>query len=193
MFPKGEVKRSLLGTLEFALLMWQGRSRFGTSQEEAIRSFIVPILFSVPLLFVVLAYPTSEASEMSRNSIALMYALRIAVVTGIFLAAVWWIVNQIDRQEYFMQFVTANNWLSVPATIIIVPCLWLVFNGTHTWEEVYPFMCVLMIYSYLFTAFMASAILRIPLELAGFITFISYAINTHAGDFMVWVGQNLLS
>lgn len=193
MFPKGEIKRCLLGCLEIALLMRQGRSRFGNSYDEAIRSFIIPILVSPIVLLIIMLYPAPEISEVSRNALALMYALRMAAVTAIFLGAVWWIVREIDRREYFLQFVIASNWLSIPATLMILPCLILAFNGSYTWQELYPFTCILMGYSYLFTAFMASCVLRIPMELAGFITFISYAVNTHTLDIMNWIGQNFLS
>lgn len=193
MFPQGEIKRSLLGCLEIALLMRQGRNRFGNTYDEAMRSFIVPILLSPLVLAAIMLYPAPEISAVSQDTLALMYALRMFAVTAMFLGAVWWIVREIDRREYFLQFVIAMNWLSVPATVVILPCLILAFNGTYTWQELYPFTCVLMAYSYLFTAFMASCVLRIPIELAGFITFISYAVNTHSMDIMNWIGQNLLS
>jgi len=193
MFPQGEIKRNLLGSLEIVLLMRQGRNRFGNTQEEAIRSFIIPILVSPLVLMAIMLYPSTEISEVSRDTLAVMYALRMAAVTAIFLGAVWWIVREIDRREYFLQFIIAMNWLSIPATLMIVPSLWLALNGSFTWDELYPFTCVLMGYSYLFTAFMASCVLRIPLELAGFITFISYAVNTHTLDIMKWIGQNFLT
>lgn len=193
LFPRGEIKRNLLGCLEIALLMRQGRNRFGSSYEEAIRSFIIPILVSPVVLMVIMLFPAPEVTEISRNTLALMYALRMAAVTVLFLGAVWWIVGEIDRREYFLKFVIASNWLSIPATMLILPCIWLVFAGTYTWNELYPFTCVLMGYSYLFTAFMASCVLRIPIELAGFITFISYAVNTHTLEIMNWIGLNLLS
>ena len=193
MFPQGEIKRNLLGCLEIALLMRQGRSRFGNTQEEAIRSFIIPILVSPLVLLAIMLYPSTEISEVSRDTLALIYALRMAAVTALFLGAVWWIVREIDRREYFLQFIIAMNWLSIPATLMIVPSLWLALNGSFTWDELYPFTCALMGYSYLFTAFMASCVLRIPLELAGFITFISYAVNTHTLDIMKWIGQNFLT
>jgi hypothetical protein len=193
LFPPGEIKRNLLGCLEITLLMRQGRTRFGDSYEEAIRSFIIPILVSPLALLVIMLYPSPEISEVSRGTLALMYALRMAAVTALFLGAVWWIVREIDRREYFLQFVIAMNWLSIPATLMIVPTLFLVFNGHYTWDELYPFTCLLMGYSYLFTAFMAAYVLRIPLELAGFITFISYAVNTHTIDIMNWIGANILS
>lgn len=193
MFNSGEIKRNLLGCLEIALLMRKGRDRFGNNYDEAMRSFIVPILLSPIVLLVIMLYPAPEISEVSRSTLALVYALRMFAVTALFLGAVWWIVRELDRREYFLQFITAMNWLSVPATIVILPALYLVFSGMYSWQEIYPITCVLVGYSYLFTGFMAAHVLRIPLELAGFITFISYAVNTHTLDIMNWVGQNLLS
>lgn len=193
MFSSGEIKRNLLGCLEIALLMRKGRDRFGNSYEEAMRSFIVPILLSPVVLLVIMLYPAPEISEVSRSTLALVYALRMFAVMALFLGAVWWIVGALDRREYFLQFVTAMNWLSVPATVVILPALYLVFSGTYTWQDIYPITCVLVGYSYLFTGFMAAHVLRIPLELAGFITFLSYAVNTHTLDIMNWLGENLLS
>ncbi len=193
MFPKGEIKRNLLGCLEIALLMRKGRDRFGNNYDEALRSFIVPILLSPLVLLVIMLYPAPDISDVSRSALALIYALRMFAVTTLFLGAVWWIVGELDRREHFLQFVTASNWLSVPATVAILPVLYLVFNGHYTWDELYPFTCVLVGYSYLFTGFMAAYVLRIPMELAGFITFLSYAVNTHTLDIMNWIGRNLLS
>lgn len=192
-FSAGEVKRNLLGCLEIALLMRKGRDRFGNDYDEAMRSFIVPILLSPVVLLVIMLYPAPEISEISRSTLALVYALRMFAVMALFLGAVWWIVGELDRREYFLQFVTAMNWLSVPATVVILPALYLVFSGMYSWQEIYPITAVLVGYSYLFTGFMAAYVLRIPLELAGFITFLSYVVNTHTLEIMNWVGQNLLS
>lgn len=193
MFAKGEIKRNLLGCLEIALLMRKGRDRFGDNYDEAIRSFIIPIMLSPIILLVITLYPAPEISAISRNTLALIYALRMLAVMALFLGAVWWIVGELDRREYFLKFVTASNWLSVPATIMILPSLYLTFGGYYTWDELYPFTCITIGYSYFFTAFMAAHVLRIPLELAGFITFIGYAVNTHTLDIMHWVGKSLLS
>ncbi len=193
MFSQGEIKRNLLGCLEISLLMRKGRDRFGNSYEEAMRSFIVPILLSPLVLLVIMLYPAPEISEVSRSTLALVYALRMFAVIALFLGVVWWLVGALDRREYFLQFVTAMNWLSVPATIVILPALYLVFSGMYSWQEITPLTCVLVGYSYLFTGFMAAYVLRIPLELAGFITFLSYAVNTHTLEIMNWVGKHLLS
>lgn len=193
MFARGEIKRNLLGCLEIALLMRRGRDRFGDNYDEAMRSFIVPILVSPVILLVIMLYPAAEISAVSRSTLALMYALRMFAVTALFLGAVWWIVGELDRREYFLQFVTASNWLSVPATVMILPSLYLTFSGHYTWDELYPFTCIAIAYSYFFTAYMAAYVLRIPLELAGFITFIGYMVNTQTLNIMHWIGENLLS
>ncbi len=193
MFAKGEIKRNLLGCLEIALLMRRGRDRFGDSYDEAIRSFIIPILVSPVVLLIIMLYPAPEISAVSRSALALLYALRMFAVTALFLGAVWWIVGELDRREYFLKFVTASNWLSIPATVMILPSLYLTFGGYYTWDELYPFTCIAVGYSYFFTAFMAAYVLRIPLELAGFITFIGYMVNTQTLNIMHWIGENLLS
>lgn len=191
MFPEGEVRRNLLGCFETVLLMRQARTRFGTTAPEAIRSFAIPVMISPLFLLAFFLFQVPETSEASRYTIALLYALRMVTVWGMFLGLVWWIAREIDREQHFFQFVIANNWLSIPATLLLLPVLYLMFKGTMTWEEAYPYMSMLMVYAYVFTAYMASWVLRIPLELGGFITFISYIVNTHTLDAFQWLSHKL--
>lgn len=158
------------------------RSRFGSDYNEALRSFIVPILFFPLTLLIVYAYPSPGLKEASANTVALLYSLRMAICWGLFLGAVYFLTCEIGKKEHFCQFVIASNWLAVPASVIFMPVMWCVMTGTHTWEELYPFTLCLMFYSYGFTAYMAAWILRIPMELAGFIAVIAFIINDYSID-----------
>ncbi len=191
MFTKQEIKRNLLGCLEVALFMPQARNRFGNTYEEALRSFIVPILAFPITLFFVYLYPKPELADASNNTIALLYSLKLAASWALFLGAVYLIISQFGRKEHFCQFVIANNWLSVPAAVVFLPVAWILISGGRTWEEIYPLLVCLMIYAYSFTAFMAACVLRIPWELAGFITMISFLINNYTSDVLTAVGSAL--
>ena len=191
MFTKDEIKRNLLGGLEIALFMPVARTRFGTNYDEALRSFFIPvILFPLTLLGVYLC-PKPDLAGASVNMIALLYSLRMAATWALFLGSVYWITGHVGRREHFSQFVIAINWLQVPATVVFLPFLWMMLTGGHTWGELYPAIICVMVYTYAFTAFMAAWVLRIPWELAGFITMISFLINDYTGDILHMVGSNL--
>jgi hypothetical protein len=190
MFTKAEIKRNLLGALEVALFMPVARKRFGTTYDEAVRSFIIPILLFPASLALVYLYPAHGLEHSSANTIALMYSLRMAASWFMFFGSVYWIARETGRRDHFYQFVIASNWLSVPATVVFLPVLWMLFNGTHTMAELYPFMVCVMYYTYAFTAFMAAHVLRIPWELAGFIVFIGVAVDNstqHVLNFFGWL------
>lgn len=191
MFTREELKRNLLGCVEVALFMSVARQRFGNSYDEAVRSFIIPILLFPLSLAAVYLYPQPELAGASPNTIALLYSLRMATSWALFLSAVYMIVREIDRRDLFYKFIIASNWITLPATVVFVPVGWMLMSGAYTWAELYPFMVCLMIYSYAFTAFMVAYVLRVPWELAGFITFIGVLINDNTLDIVHWVTGRL--
>ncbi len=194
MFSEQEIKRNLLGSLEVALFMPVGAKRFGSARDEMFRSFIVPIiLFPVTLLAFTLR-PESLFYEdgASVNIVTMLYSLHLWLGLTAFLGIVYLIMREVDRKKYFYQFVTANNWLTVPTTVIFIPMLWMQMNGTHNWQELHPFMVCLALYTYAYTAFMAAYVLRLPWELAGFVVMISIVVNDSSLDILQWVGTTFL-
>ena len=84
MISKEEIKRNLLGALEVALFMPDARKRFGSSNEEALRSFFVPVIL-FPLNMLVFYFSTYlSMEEQSPNIVAFMFSMRLVVVWVIF-------------------------------------------------------------------------------------------------------------
>ena len=187
-FSKDEIKRNLLGGLEIALLMPSGAKRFGNSYDEAIRSFIIPILL-FPLSLAALYFaPAPEIQGTSVNTVTLLFSLRLAFSWALFFGIIYWLMRHVDHLENFYRFIIATNWLSVPATVVFVPVAWMLLSGAFTWEELYPFIMFLVFYTYAFTAFMAIHVLIIPWELAGFIAFIAMTVDDSTLDIVKWIG-----
>lgn len=185
------IKSSLLGTFEIALLMPQGAKRFSTERDAAIRSFFIPaLLFPISLLALYHTSPGTSGDDLT-NTIIMLYAVRLFVFWLLFFGIVRWILNEVGRGEHFYQFVSANNWLSIPATAIFIPIVWMIAAGTHSFNELYPFILCLMGYTYLFTAYMSVHVLRVPLEFAGFLVFIAFMIDRSTTDIFTWVGATL--
>jgi len=187
MFKKGEIGRNLLGCFEVFLLMPSARLRFGTDFEGALRSFIVPILLFPLTLMAVYLSPNDALADHSKNTIALFYSLRLAISWALYLGCVYWIVKEVDRKEHFWQFVTAINWVSIPATLVFLPVAWMMLTGNHSGEQLYPLIMGLVFYGYGLTAFVATYILRLPWELAGFVAIIGFLINDCTGDMMMQI------
>jgi hypothetical protein len=186
MFSKEEIKDSLLGCLEVALLMPHAKTRFGKTYDEALKSFLIPVVFFPLTLLFVYAFPANDTSGNSNNTIAMLYSIRLAASSLLFFGTIYMILNHIDRKEYFCQFVCALNWLTIPSTIIFIPVAWLLLKGTYSLEELTPFIHCLIWYSYIFTAFMAAYILRIPWEFACFIVILSIAVDEKTLIVLKW-------
>ncbi len=192
MFPKEELRRNLIGCLEVALFMPIAKQRFGDTYDEAVRSFIIPILLFPLSLASVYLFPQQPLAAASQNTIALLYSLRMATCWALFLSAVYLIVREIDRRDLFYKFIIASNWITLPATIVFMPVGWMLMSGVYGWAELYPFMACLMLYSYAFTAFMVANVLRVPWELAGFITFIGVCIDQNSMEILHWIEGQVL-
>lgn len=166
--------------------------RFGSSYDEMIRSFFIPVfIFPLTLLAVYLC-PRPEVADQPHTVISMIYSLRFCMSLGIFLGFVYFIARKIERTEHFFQFVTANNWLTIPSAIVSIPVLLLLTSGeAEAIKEAQVLSMILVFYTYAYTAFTAACILRIPLELAGFIAMTGLLINNSTHDIVGWLGSIL--
>lgn len=189
-FSKEEIKRNLLGGFEIALFMQNGAKRFGNTYDEAMRSFVIPILLFPFSLAAIYAFPTPEIAGASKNMLTLMFSLRLTFSWLAFFGAIYWILKRLDHMEHFYRYVIATNWLTIPATVVFIPvAVLLLYGGDFTWVQLYPFMKFLVFYSYAFSAFMAVHVLIIPWELAGFFVFLTMMIDKNTTDIVQWFGQ----
>lgn len=188
MFTKAELKQNLLGGLEIALLMPAGAKRFSNSYDAAIRSFIIPILLFPLTLAALFYFPVPEISGASKNTITLLFSLRLAFSWAMFFGIIYMLMRHVDHLDNFYRFVVATNWLSIPASVVFLPVAAMLLSGNFTWEQLYPFMMFLVFYTYAFTAFMAVHVLIIPWELAGFIVFVLMTVENSTMDIAKWLG-----
>lgn len=188
------IRRNLLATLEIALFMKQGAERFSVSKAAMKRSFLIPFLI-LPLTISTMIAAHPEGATMSStaiNALAIMYGLRTVLYLAGFMGFIYIMARSLDRVECFARMVTANNFLVLPAAMLMLPLSIAFMNGVYSWAEVYPLMICITLYSYAYTAFMAAHVLRIPTELAIFVAVCSMAINQTALDAMKWIGAQSL-
>jgi hypothetical protein len=183
MFKSEDIKQSLLGSLEIALFMRGGASRFQSDPTSMKKSFLIPILL----------LPLTLAMVLGANPHALNYSLRLFVYLGAFLGFVYYMARTMDKLDDFHRFATANNWLTIPAAALMVIPVSLFFNGIYTWQEIYPAVVLITLYSYAYTAFMAARVMRIPIEMASFIAITGLIINHNALGFLKWAAVSTLN
>ncbi len=170
-----------------------GAKRFCADRKGMFKSFLIPLLvLPLTLITVIAAHPDPDLSTGTTKILMAVYSLRTVVYLGAFLGFVYFMAKSMDRLENFYRFATANNWLVLPATILISPLVALFLNGAYSWSEIYPLMVFITLYSYAYTAFMASYVMRIPMELACFIAIAGMAINQTALDAMKWLAVNTM-
>lgn len=193
MFDKGEIRRHLLGSLETALFMPGGPERFCTSARAMKASFLIPVLL-LPLTLVTVfsGHPLGVLDMTSAQILTAIYSLRLFVYLALYCGLVYVMAKSTGRLDHFHRFVTANNWLTLPAAALMVPLLALFLNGAYGWSEVYPLMVFITLYSYAYTAFMAMYVMRVNWELAGFIAIAGMAIHQSSLGALKWIAVNTL-
>ena len=180
-------KQNLLGAIETALFLRKGSQRFSSDIKSLKQSFLIPVLLlPMTLITVFYAHPHGELADGATQILAIIYTLRLFIYLGLFLGFVYLMTKSMDRSEDFKRFATANNWLTLPAAFAMLPLLALFLSGSHSWEEIYPMMVVVTLYAYAYTAYMATYVLRIPCELAGFIAIAGMAIHQSSLTALKW-------
>ncbi|HRC25922.1 MAG TPA: hypothetical protein PKX87_00640 [Alphaproteobacteria bacterium] len=180
-----EIRRHLLGCLEVALFMPMASRRFGQSREEMVRSFFVPAI--VLSLFILLFGVHPGLREGASAQTPLLYTLQGWASVGVFLWIVSFFSRGIGRAAYFRQFVTAYNWLFVPAAVVLLPVLWMAAEGYRSPQEIEAFVVLMTFYTYAMTAFMTAAVLRVPLELGVFVAVLAMGVDQGMVNVVGWL------
>lgn len=197
LFTPQEIRQNLLGCLEIALFMPKGADRFAADKQAMKRSFLIPLLFLPISVAIVLCAHPAALDTGSMQVIGAIYALRMFVYLGAFLALIFTMTKFLnespeDHREDFYKFATANNWLMIPAAVLMAPLAISFLSGNHEWGDIYPLMVFIALYAYAYTAFMAARVLRIPMELAVFVSVAGMAIHQTSLDVIKQVTVGVL-
>lgn len=176
MFSRQEIKKNLLGCFEIVLFMAKGVERFSESRQAAIKSFAVPLL----LVPVALLITSVKSTGYPVFLLVALHGARFIITYSLFMIIVYFLTQQIKRQEHFYQFVNAYNWLAVPSTLLILPILVALTMGLYTWEELEQYAIFTVLVSYVFSAFIMTHALRIPWEMGGFVAIVGMCIDQTA-------------
>ena len=188
------IRQNALAALETALFIKKGATRFSSNSKSLKQSFLIPVLLlPMTLITVFYAHPDGQLAGEATQILAIIYTLRLFAYLGIYLGFVYFMAKTLDKTAEFKRFATANNWLTLPAAVAMLPLLYLFLNGSHSWTEIYPMMVIVTLYSYAYSGFMVAHIMRIPYELAGFIAIAGMAIHQTSLTALKWAAVQTLS
>ena len=187
-------KNNLLGTLEIALLLPKGASRFSSDSRNFKLSFLIPILLlPLTLITVFYAHPAGALPDEATKILTVIYTLRLFISLGLFLSFVYLVAKTLDKVNEFKKLATANNWLTLPAAVLMLPLLGLFMSGSHSWAEIYPMMVIVTLYSYAYTGFMIAKVMRVPYEFAAFMAIFGLMIHQTSLGALKWAAVQTIN
>lgn len=153
--------------------MRSGVERFSSTKKAAIKSFLVPIA-AVPLVLFIISLQWASPAD---RVMFPFEVLRLIAIYAIFYTVINLLTKQIDRNQYFFQFINAGNWITLPLAILIAPIAILVGFEINTYASLENYAIFTAIVGYILTGYVATQALRIPWQLGAFIAIISLAIH----------------
>lgn len=182
--------QNLLGCLELALFMNNGKKRFATDGAAFKHSFIIPVIsFLIMGIALIFLHPYSSLSSVPSQWVLMADAARIVVYFALFLAVMYGFASRFQRIRHFKRFVIANNWLCIPQMVMMMPLIAMVLAGWHSFDELKPLMVMATFYSYAYSAFMITCVMRVPWEMGAALSIAAFAINQTALDTIRWMAD----
>ena len=172
---KQKISEALWGCLEIPLCMKAGAARFVNSKEAMLWSFLVPALLLPLVIFIAPINP--DLAALSPLVLAFKYTLNVFISAILYFGTVYLIAGALHRREYFFQFVNASNWLNLSALIISLPFYALVAGDIYSFDEMKNLLIFLLIYGFIYYAFMLTYVFRINWMLAASVSILGMAIG----------------
>ncbi len=179
-------KNPLLGCFEIATFMREGPQRFFEGKKAMWRSFLIAAL-NIPLLLISMPYVYAAKENLQTSTlslITLLFLIKVIVVMIVGLVLIYYFCHLTKRKDNFVYYITVANWSALIGIVIFTPIIILLHFGIKSYEDLYPAIILLGIYSYAYSTFVLKHTLKLPWELAVFLMVCLMAINETAFDFI---------
>lgn len=157
------MKKYLLGALETFLFMPGAHERFSAEKQEAIKSFIIPLL-AYPFIVLVCVLNSTGFSPMLLVGV---HSIRLLIELSLSLGFLYALSGILSSREGFWRYISMSNWFNLVMLLLISP----VFFGMATGMDIKIFenyLVFLTLYSVVMTAFMLTYSLKTNWQLASF-------------------------
>lgn len=170
---KQTFRRSALGAFETVIMMPTALDNFSSRKEDALRSFIYPLLL----------YPLILWSFSVRNNTHDVVALGLHALTAWsalfgFYAIMYAVAKWRGKREYFWQYVNMANALYIATAVILMPVFLMVWNGAANGPFFDQYWLFYIVVSVVLTAFVITKSLRLNWYMGGFFAI----LGLHIGD-----------
>jgi len=155
--------------------MKSGVQRFENTKEAALTSLLIPLI----LLLLISEISKINPVYADLNYLHILAKTSILLVLSILIyyGASYACIVALERKQYFFQFITATNWLTLTSFAINAPFFMLVYYGAYTYQEMLNLFIFLMFFSVIYSAFMITHLLRINWMLGAALSIMSLLID----------------
>lgn len=182
MFTKSELKQNLLGCFELALFMRRSVERFDDTKITAIKSLAVPLILT-PIVVIMMAAIYSQSASQILIPLHVGRIFLGQIVTWII---VYWFSKHFKREKYFWRFVTVSCWADIVGFAMLLPIVFGILMG-HDFSTFESYALFNGILGYVYAAFIATHVLRLPWELGGFVAIVSMGVNENMIGFTAYL------
>lgn len=155
------------------------------------RSFLV---VAVTFIFMLLTIPYIHSAKeslqgTSASLLTILFTLKFFIGLVLTLGFVYFFCKIVKRKHNFIKYIAVSNWCSIIPLVLFIPLLILLKLGMSTYNDVYPLIIVISVYSYALAAFIVRYVIDIPWELAVFVTVCILAINEGSFDLLYYIAS----
>lgn len=186
-------KNPLLGCLEIALFMKEGVQRFHDGKQAMLKSFLIAAL-NIPLLIISMPFVYAAKENLQASPISLinmLFIAKIIIVMILGLALIYYFCHITQRKQHFIKYITVANWSALIGMILFIPIIITLQWGLKTYDDLYPVIIVLDVYSYAYATFVLKHVLQIPWELSIFLMVCLMFINETCFDILYWITKSI--
>lgn len=169
---KQTLRNSAIGAFETVIMMPTAIDRFTARKDDALRSFIFPILL----------YPLVLWSFAVRNDTRDPFAFGLHALTawgGLFgfYAIMRAVAQWQGRKEYFWQFVNMANAQCIASAVLLIPVFLMVYNNAATGAFFDQYWLFYVFVDIVLSAFVVTKALRLNWYLGGFFAVLGLFIS----------------
>ena len=182
MFTKSEFKQNLLGCFEIAIFMSKGIERFDETKVTAVKSLLVPLILTpIVVILMVMVF-----SDFATEVLIPLHVGRIILTMVITWAIVYLLSKHFNRDQYFWRFVTVSCWADIIGFLLLLPIVIGVLSG-YEFAVFESYALFIGIVGYVYAAFIATHVLKLPWELGGFVAIVGMGVSENMLDFTVYL------
>jgi len=168
---------SFVGAFEFYIFMRSAQNHFNNDTDRLKRSFIVPLVAYLFCIVFMLLHRPYGMEDVPAPQMISMYTEAFVIGWLLYLCVIQLVTKLLDREENFIPFVAAYNWLASFGIILLFPIMALSIFSDWGWEKIERLNIIIILYAYAVQSFALWRVLNIPVSLGISLAIVGMFIN----------------